>query len=204
MTDSDSDAESPALSRPSLAQKEFDNSILQAGRALLDMARMNPVVTTEGPLAPTVAMRLTRLDPDCDEDPRIRQTVESLRQIGVLVELGERNDVALSVAGVANIPIDVTEPLSLLPTRHLNLDLSLLIALVSDLTHAPLPDSSDAAATRFVPSATYVEWKRERLRVKRAAEADGDDPSPEDNGPCQTFARTRRASAAGDAAQLAP
>ncbi|KAJ2977897.1 hypothetical protein NUW54_g11361 [Trametes sanguinea] len=51
------------------------------------------------------------------------------------------------------------------PTLRINLDLSLLIALVSDITHSPLPESPAEAEARYVPPAQYREWKRKRLEA---------------------------------------
>ena len=83
--------------RPSLAQKEFDNSILKMGRTLLDAARRNPVPDTT--VVPEVTMRLTRLDlcPSNPKhrDPRIAQTIDMLRDMGITVELGERDPALL-------------------------------------------------------------------------------------------------------------
>ncbi|KAJ7757623.1 hypothetical protein B0H16DRAFT_1662455 [Mycena metata] len=133
LTDSESDSDDPDR-RPSLAQTEFDNSILQMGRVLIDAANANPIEGISGPEIPRVTLRLTRLDPFASSDPRIAQTIQCLRDMGVDVELGERPE--------SDIPI----PGPLQPTRQINLDLSVLVALVSDLTHSPLPSSERIAA----------------------------------------------------------
>ncbi|KAI9056369.1 hypothetical protein FKP32DRAFT_1662618 [Trametes sanguinea] len=147
-------------SRPSLAQKEFDNSIIRMGRSLLDAARRNPLPGGSGP--PSITLRLTRLDPAPvelkDHDRRIAQTVEQLRAMGIDVELGERNP--------QQLPRLLPPPERRLePTLRINLDLSLLIALVSDITHSPLPESPAEAEARYVPPAQYREWKRKRLEA---------------------------------------
>jgi len=49
------------------------------------------------------------------------------------------------------------------PTARINLDLSALIAVVSDLTHSPLPQSAEEADARFIPSQRYLKWKKQRL-----------------------------------------
>ncbi|KAI0037093.1 hypothetical protein K488DRAFT_8301, partial [Vararia minispora EC-137] len=170
-TDSDTDVESPVFDRPSLCEKEFSNSILRAGRALLTAAQANPIASKEGPITPTVTLRLTRLDPTRDDEPRIGLTVDMLRKMGLSVQLGGREDVTFPSAEDPSSPDTSSSPL-LVPTLRLNLDLSLLIALITDLTHAPLPLSPEDAVARFVPSASYVEWKRKRTLAKRAAEGD--------------------------------
>ncbi len=81
------------VGRPSLAQKEFDNSILRMGRSLIKAAEANPVDGTTS--IPKITLRLTRLNPMANDDgsatdPRIAQTADLLRDMGVDVELGER------------------------------------------------------------------------------------------------------------------
>lgn len=144
-------------SRPSLAPKGFDNSMLSVGRSLLDAAKRHPLPGAGG--VPSVTLRLTRLDPSPsnprDYDPRIVQTIQHLRDMGIEVELGERKQV--------NAPQTAPPPSRRLePTIRVNLDLSLLIALVSDITHSPLPMSVADAEARYVPAFQYCEWKRKR------------------------------------------
>jgi hypothetical protein len=150
--DTDSDDENEILGG-SLRQEEFDNSILKAGRSLLQAAESNPLeaLSSTGNIekkVPKVTLCLTRLDPALAGDPRVQQTVELLEEMGLTVQLGERvfqepNLVSLaSTAPVANSA-------TLHSTLNINLDLSLLIALVSDLTHATLPKSVAEAEARF-------------------------------------------------------
>ena len=164
-TDSeDEDSTDSNMVGPSLAQSEFDNSLLRMGRALLAAARDNPVLGTNKP--PEVVLRLTRIDPHatdgCENDPRIALTVELLRKMGLSIKLGERGPITQLI----NLAPTLSPLPALVPTHRVNLDLSILVAVVSDLTHAPLPDTVDAAYARFIPSAEYVEWKRSRLREK--------------------------------------
>lgn len=164
-TDSEDEYDEDSQStRPSLAQTEFDNSVLRMGRSLLTAAEVNPVEGTED--IPRVTLRLTRLKPSAanasENDPRIAQTIQCLRDMGVDVELGERIESEMPAA----VPIESSSSasaLSLEPTTHVNLDLSVLIALVSDLTHSPLPKTVEDANTRFVPPQRYREWKQKRL-----------------------------------------
>ncbi|KAI0634218.1 hypothetical protein C8Q77DRAFT_736937 [Trametes polyzona] len=172
-----SEDESDEEERPSLAPKEFDNSILRAGRALLEAAQGNPLPGNGG--APSVTLRLTRLDPSPanprDYDPRIAQTIQQLRDMGIEVELGERESTCLPQRSSASSR-------RLEPTHRVNLDLSLLIALVSDITHSPLPSSPAEADVRYVPSEQYREWKRQRSGSAKTSDEEADGSEPQRNG----------------------
>ncbi|KAF9011872.1 hypothetical protein BDQ17DRAFT_1396918 [Cyathus striatus] len=128
--------------------REIDSYLTES---LLDAAKAN---VTEGTNEmPRITLRLTRLDPnppeDSDErtDPRISQTINMLHEMGITVELGERN--------VESLPADMTPAVQFESTIRINLDLSVLIALISDLTHAPLPTSIEEANSRFIPPQEY-------------------------------------------------
>lgn len=95
-------------------EEETDNSILRMGRSLVEAARRNAV--------DTVTLRLTRLQPV----DSIKDTLDALASMGIIVKLGERT---------TSPP--VREKIPLEPTKTVNLDLSMLIALASDLTHGP-------------------------------------------------------------------
>lgn len=166
---SDEEPITNGIHRPSrtLAQTEFDNSILRMGRALVEAAKANTyeVASVDGTkrITPRVTLRLTRLDPSEDgepTDPRIAQTIQCLQDMGIDVALGERQDDEIPV--VAKPPPLAPASLTLKPTRRINLDLSVLIALVSDLTHASLPQSVDEANTRFIPPSRAREWKKKK------------------------------------------
>lgn len=88
-----------------------------------------------------------------------------LEEMGIEVQLGQRPS-PLSLAPSTHATRPSRIPKVFKPTRQINLDLSVLIALVSDLTHAPLPLTEAEAEERFVPSKTYLEWKKSRLRAK--------------------------------------
>ncbi|KAJ7492019.1 hypothetical protein FB451DRAFT_1122639 [Mycena latifolia] len=173
MTDSESDSDDPDH-RPSLKQTEFDNSILQMGRVLIDAANANPVEGVNGLEPPRVTLRLTRLDVSPfradgePNDPRIAHTVQCLRDMGIDVELGERLESEIPIPNMA-APSSIS-PIPLAPTRQINLDLSVLVALCSDLTHSPLPSSVQEATARFLPPQRYREWKplerKEQLAVE--------------------------------------
>ncbi|KAF7347282.1 hypothetical protein MVEN_01483300 [Mycena venus] len=172
LTDSESDLDSDDPDyRPSLAQTEFDNSILQMGRVLIEAAKANPIEGVDGPEIPRVTLRLTRLDISPfrangePNDPRIAHTVQCLRDMDIDVELGERLESDIPIpTPLLNTPAPL--PIKLQPTRQINLDLSVLVALVSDLTHSPLPSSVEEATARFLPPQRYREWKpQDRLAV---------------------------------------
>ena len=104
---------------PSLAQTEFDNSILRMGRALLSAAKENPAPGSNE--VPSVTLRLTRLDPNPEDrrehDARISRTVDELRAMGIDVRLGELDDSLLS--NPPDDPARHTRPIH--PTHRINL-----------------------------------------------------------------------------------
>ncbi|KAI5117460.1 hypothetical protein M0805_004065, partial [Coniferiporia weirii] len=190
--DEDDSCESADRARPGTAQRvpeELDNSLLQMGRALVLAAQSNPLIGVGQQSTPIVNLHLTRLlldatslielqglglkvvglpqccvaSDDSGNDPRISQTVRKLLEMGIKIELGEHE---------FQIPPDLlstVRPLPRLsPSRKINLDLSVLIALVSDLTHAALPASASEASTRFIP--TPAEKARSRMRKQRQKE----------------------------------
>jgi len=123
-----------------------------------------------------VTVRLTRLDPSPSDpshfDPRIPQTIQALENMGIQVKLGE------SIPHPP--PPPPSPPRVFFPTIKVNLDLSLLVALISDITHVPLPKSHKDAEHRFVPPASYVEWKKRRMEETIAHESSADEA--EENG----------------------
>ncbi|KIK99562.1 hypothetical protein PAXRUDRAFT_131812 [Paxillus rubicundulus Ve08.2h10] len=168
--------------RPCLAQTKFDNSVLKMGRELLAAAKANPI-SVPAPLSgtvpvhkldtgasyaliPKVTIRLTRLDPvirdhtGAEPDPRIEQTIRCLREMGVDVPLGERLRPHSASSSERRAAIKILEP-----TKNVNLDLSALIALISDIAHSQLPSTEEDAHTRFVPPQRYVEWKKDRVKL---------------------------------------
>ncbi|KAI0074939.1 hypothetical protein K474DRAFT_1600700 [Panus rudis PR-1116 ss-1] len=164
ITDSEDEDDLPSGHPPKLAPTEFDNSILRMARSLLNAAKNNPVPGTDD--IPSLTLQLTRLDPapsnSKEFDPRISQTLDVLRDLGVEVRLGERDEAELSRVKSKHKP---AQPQSYRPTRKINLDLSILIALVSDITHSPLPSSPEDADRRFTPSEQYMQWKKTRLSL---------------------------------------
>ncbi|KAG2058018.1 hypothetical protein BDR06DRAFT_930111 [Suillus hirtellus] len=145
-----------SLKKENLIPQEFDNSVLRMGRELLEAARANPHSSNE---IPSVTMRLTRLNPSLSDEPRIAYTIECLQRMGIDVQLGERQ-------GIVKETDDISARSTVLkPTTHINLDLSALIALISDTTHSHLPRDPEDANTRFIPPQRYVEWKKQRVQM---------------------------------------
>lgn len=72
--------------------------------------------------------------------------------MGIVLSLGPDQDL---------IPIPTPEPPSFYMPNRFNLDLSLLVALVTDITHSPLPATAEEADERFQPQ-TERSWKRQR------------------------------------------
>lgn len=126
-----------------------DNSLMRQGKALLDAARCNPLWAEQ--TIPTIHIRLTRLTErpagGGNWDPRIARTIQRLRESGVEVELGDI-DTLPSLAKSERSP----KFLNYISTVDVNLDLSLLIALVSDLAHAAHPIDETDAFQRFKPA----------------------------------------------------
>ncbi|KAH7870247.1 uncharacterized protein C8R40DRAFT_1213109, partial [Lentinula edodes] len=62
------------------------------------------------------------------------------------------------------------------------------MALVSDLTHAPLPTTINEANSQFIPPERYLEWKRKvdatKAKAKKALDPDFHDESFRVIAPC--------------------
>lgn len=125
-----------------------------------------------------VTVRLTRLDPSPSDpsyfDPRIPQTIQALEKMGIQVKLGDSDP--------HPSPPPPPPPRVFLPTTQVNLDLSLLVALISDITHVPLPKSYKDAEERFIPPASYVEWKTRRMEEIVMQEPSENDPDENGSG----------------------
>ncbi|KAF9450031.1 hypothetical protein P691DRAFT_505554 [Macrolepiota fuliginosa MF-IS2] len=170
LTDDESDEDYEGIP-PTLAQPEFDNSILRMARSLIQAAKANPIGGTSE--IPHITLKLTRLNPSPEpqggerSDARIAQTLDLLRKMGISVDLGERNATELA-KNLPTVPSSLSpSPSTPRPTRRITLDLSALIALISDLTHFPLPATIEEAYTRFIPPQEYRQWKETRLESKK-------------------------------------
>ena len=192
MTDSDNDDDGggPGAVRCPAAtshdEDELDDSVIRMGRSLTSAARLAstliPTPSADGTATTTtpsssntpriqITVRLTRLDLSPSDpshfDPRIPQTIKALEKMGIQVKLGE--SIPLPP------PSSPSPPRVFLPTTRVNLDLSILVALVSDTTHIPLPKSHQDAEERFIPPESYVEWKKRRMEETVAQEPSEDE-----------------------------
>lgn len=139
-----------------------DNSVVQAGKALLLAAQLH-VRETGGP-APAITLRLSRITREqAYADPRLTFTLSKLQELGVDAELGLRS-LPLNPSPPPFPSPNSTSSLSI--PANINLDLSILIALVSDITHIPLPADPDEADARFQPQ-TDRAWKRQLEKVEK-------------------------------------
>lgn len=98
---------------------------------------------------PKVVYRLTRMDADEHCDDRVQATYNCVRRLGIDLRFGDVVD--------ASSPTTLSER-HFLPSLKINLDLSLLIALISDISHSALPETAAAADERFKPFER--KWKR--------------------------------------------
>lgn len=94
------------------------------------------------------------------DDQLIVAQLRRLRELGIRVKLGPSPPTPQQP-----IPLDPAQKPTLIPTKNINLDLSLLVALCSDITHAPLPASEDDALRRF----HTLSW-RQRRGMNRGSE----------------------------------
>ena len=202
MTDSDDNDDEQGLgvahrrAATSRNENELDNSVTRMGRSLISAAKLAsasiPTPSADGMATTTtpnsgdthtsriqVTVRLTRLNPSPSDpshfDPRIPQTIQALEKMGIQVKLGESTP--------HPPPPPTSPPRVFLPTTKVNLDLSLLVALISDITHVPLPKSHKEAEERFVPPASYVEWKKKRLEETISQEPSEEEVEENENGP---------------------
>ncbi|KAJ9115966.1 hypothetical protein QFC22_005109 [Naganishia vaughanmartiniae] len=149
-----SDAEDPVLQEQAAAYPITPiNSITKQCYDLVQTAARQ---RTPWGATPKIQLRLTRLTGDEKQDERLQKTYECLRGMGVDVVFGE-----IGAESKSSSPAERNRPIrppTLLATPKLNLDLSLLIALISDISHAPLPRNEDEAENRFKP--IDKAWKR--------------------------------------------
>ncbi|KAF9645257.1 hypothetical protein BDM02DRAFT_3101679, partial [Thelephora ganbajun] len=199
LTDSDDDDDEEDLgpteytTRSSRNENELNNSVVRMGRSLTSAAKLASTLisklsadgTTTAAASSSsethtsriqVTVRLTRLNPSPSNpslfDPRVPQTIQTLENMGIQVKLGEPTP---------RSPPPPPLPRVFLPTTKVNLDLSLLVALISDITHIPLPKSHKDAEERFIPPTSYVEWKKRRLEeiMQESSEDDLDENGSE-------------------------
>ncbi|KAL7408962.1 hypothetical protein BDY24DRAFT_372797 [Mrakia frigida] len=124
----DSEASTSSIPFPGFNPSHLRTSLHKTAHQLLQAASLHSP-------PPKIQIQCPRLRPDEDEDGRVGRTVTELRSLGVEVLL----DSSPSFDGPSfqNPPPKT----SLCPTRNLNLDLSVLIALSSSIVHDPLPST---------------------------------------------------------------
>ena len=161
-------------------EQDFDNSLLRSARALCSAAEANLAEVWDDEseelitMTPKITLRLTRLNPNPEDDslndPRIAQTIKYIQDMGISVVLGS-NPIENII-----IPSYPSAPDTLIISLRINLDLSLLIALVSDLTHSVLPLSVEAANARFQTPQVDRHWKpSKKSRAGSEDEAEDED-----------------------------
>ncbi|EPQ51131.1 hypothetical protein GLOTRDRAFT_96667 [Gloeophyllum trabeum ATCC 11539] len=162
LSDSSSDMTEPSGEYQQQSNNEV--SLIRMAKSLVAAAHANPLPILKGESLqyPKVTIRFTRLEDysalsswasssttHCDEALRTKicEALEEVKRLGIEVQFGERQ---YSFAAIPQIPrsLQSSTP-QFRPTASVNLDLSLLIALVSDITHADLPRTTAEAASRF-------------------------------------------------------
>ncbi|KAF9515829.1 hypothetical protein BS47DRAFT_1484237 [Hydnum rufescens UP504] len=142
-----------------------DNSLFNTGSRLVHAAQY--FKETSGH-TPDIEIRLTRLiskesknslkdysddeDSESEYDDRLHKQIGRVRSLGIRVLLGERDP---SRTESLSYPSPRCPEPILTPTTRLNLDLSILIALCSDISHSAPPSGEAEALARFrkIPTA---------------------------------------------------
>lgn len=131
--DSDSDDDTGPPTPP------LTNTLLTQARALVESVKSHgrlPNLPT-----PTIKYVLTRLEPTGHSDPRVSETLDMMRNMGIDIEFAcDWHSTAPPTPPAAPDPI---------PAEDIVLDLSVLIALCCDSTHYPLPKDQDELERRF-------------------------------------------------------
>jgi hypothetical protein len=130
-------------------EQYLENTVCQTGKLLVSASQEQARQTG---FTPSIHLRLTRLVSGSEAeviDERIRYTLDYLRDLGINLELGPNHSVLSPPAAKStfNLP------------NNINLDLSLLIALVTDITHVELPPTPEDSYKRYQPQ-TDRSWKR--------------------------------------------
>ena len=89
---------------------------------------------------PRIKYVLTRLEPSGHSDPRVGQTLDAMRDMGIEVEFASQWGPAPPIPAPGPDPV---------PATDIVLDLSVLIALCCDSTHHPLPANDAELEARF-------------------------------------------------------
>ena len=174
---SDSDSSNPINDQDAPLKK---SKLYQAGQDLRDAARAQINPPSE------ICIRFTRLLPHLGlsdltqlvdiesgatklskDDQLIVAQLRRLADLGIRVKLGPAPHTPRQPVPSVQAPERI-----LIPTNDINLDLSLLIALCSDITHASLPDSASDALKRFRTLS-----RRQRQAMNGKQHKDGTDKS---------------------------
>jgi len=147
-SDYDSDTESESSTR---AQRpELSNSLIKQAEALVRAAKAH--TRPLGLPPPRIRYVLNRLVESADgvyADDRVEATFATIRQMGVELVLGTH---PLPPIRTRSLP-------TLLPTKRIVLDLSVVVALCCDSTHQPLPITDEELEARFRPLKLSSEGK---------------------------------------------
>lgn len=138
--DSEDDQPGPST-RPTSPKRELRNTLLDMVDELLRFAQLTDRPPGSSP--PSITLRITRIDPECNIDPRVQDTFELIRKKGVKLEFGE-----LAETPLEQLPVVLPKHM-LKPSRRICLDPTALMALCSDLLHYPLPATRADALRRF-------------------------------------------------------
>jgi hypothetical protein len=130
-------------------------SIVRQCVDMRDASAANPV-WADG--STRLILRLTRLC-KAEQDHRIQSVYRHLRTLGVDLMFGDLTESGTQRIAQSKVYPDSTP----IPSANLNLDLSMLVALISDISHSPLPRTHIEAETRFQPVRRV--WKRKTSRI---------------------------------------
>lgn len=136
--DSEDDQPGPST-RPE--KRPLTNTLLDMVDELLRFADCTD--RPPGSAPPKLTLRVTRIVPECDIDPRVQETFNVIRSKGVRIEFGDLAEIPL-----LQLPVVLPEH-QLRPSRRICLDPTALMALCSDLLHYPLPATRAEALRRF-------------------------------------------------------
>lgn len=144
---------SDAATRRLPMDKYLDNTVYESGRFLSLAA--DKFQAENGGDRPIIQLRLSRLGHGENEiqDERIKHTLTRLTDLGIKVSF------APEASSIQLVP-EPAPPSGFYIPSQINLDLSMLIAIVTDISHAPLPPTREAVDELFRPQAERS-WRRQ-------------------------------------------
>ncbi|KAK8853179.1 hypothetical protein IAR55_003881 [Kwoniella newhampshirensis] len=159
-SESEDDAETSTVNAHHKMNDQMTNSLIATARDLIHASSMIPRIPGVPP--PKITLRLTRI-PSCPlvlegfeegdgewPDDRIPRTFELIRGMGINLVFGDLSSEPLST--LRGHPI----PAKSLPSLRLNLDITALMGLCSDVLHHPLPKNKEEAARRSLRPAGHL------------------------------------------------